>query len=155
MTEEWKPITIDSRYYISTHGRLKSYCRREPKILKLHLNTSGYFSYALWFNGKSKTMRIHCLVAEVFLGPVPIGMEISHLDGNKKNNRLDNLKYETHAINLARSKGKRPKLNKYKINLMRIAYEADLFNINELAECLNVSPRNVSYALNFKTWKHI
>lgn len=49
-------------------------------------------------NGKNYT--VHRLVAAAFLGPCPEGMEVRHLDGNRLNNRADNLAYGTHRENI-------------------------------------------------------
>lgn len=43
--------------------------------------------------GRSQPARVHELVAEAFNGPTPAGMEVYHLDGDRRNNRLDNLGY--------------------------------------------------------------
>jgi hypothetical protein len=45
--------------------------------------------------GKIKAFYVHRLVLEAFIGPCPEGMECRHLDGNPKNNRLDNLYWGT------------------------------------------------------------
>ena len=42
---------------------------------------------------------VHQLVLGAFVGPCPAGMEVRHLDGNEKNNRLSNLKYDTGSKN--------------------------------------------------------
>jgi hypothetical protein len=43
---------------------------------------------------------VHSLVAEAFIGPRPIGLEVRHLDGDSTNNAVDNLRYGTHAENM-------------------------------------------------------
>jgi hypothetical protein len=45
--------------------------------------------------------RIHRLVLEAFVGPAPDGMEGCHNDGNPENNNLLNLRWDTHASNMA------------------------------------------------------
>lgn len=51
-------------------------------------------------NGKPSSRYVHHLVAEAWLGPRPEGAEINHIDGNKHNNRADNLEYCTHSQNV-------------------------------------------------------
>jgi hypothetical protein len=53
-----------------------------------------------------KTIYIHTLVAESFLGVRPEGMVIDHIDGDKSNNHLTNLRYATVAENC--KKGNKP-----------------------------------------------
>lgn len=51
-----------------------------------------YFTVNLFdHDGKRRTERIHRLVAKAFIGEIPKGYHIHHKDGNKQNNRLDNL----------------------------------------------------------------
>src|SRR4029077_8860290 len=44
---------------------------------------------------------IHRLVAELFIGQCPEGMEACHKNGDKNNNRVDNIEWGTHAKNLS------------------------------------------------------
>jgi len=50
-------------------------------------------------DGKNRTYEVQRLVALAFLGPRPEGHETRHLDGNRLNNRLDNLAYGTRSQN--------------------------------------------------------
>lgn len=45
------------------------------------------------------TVTVHGLVAEVFIGPRPEGLDVCHNDGDKSNNRASNLRYDTHSEN--------------------------------------------------------
>lgn len=49
--------------------------------------------------GKPRSKRVHTLVAETFIGPLPPGQQVRHLDGNRANNKLDNLKHGTPGKN--------------------------------------------------------
>ncbi len=52
--------------------------------------------------GMTKQVRhyVHQIVAKVFIGPKPKGLEVMHKDETKDNNRVTNLKYGTHSENL-------------------------------------------------------
>lgn len=62
---------------------------------------SGY--KVVSFNGKTHT--VHSLIAEAFLGPKPSPKHVvDHIDGNKNNNRLDNLQYISWRDNITKGK---------------------------------------------------
>lgn len=100
--EEWRPIAEWPGYEISSFGRVR---RMRPyrstyvgRILKPYMN-KGYYSMRVVANGVRKARTIHSLVAEAFIGPRPEGSIINHKDGDKTNNRPDNLEYTTWAGN--------------------------------------------------------
>lgn len=102
--EEWRPIPgYEGTYAVSNLGRIFSHPRPTTKggILRGSVDNYGYRRIGLVQNGKEATRRIHTLVALAFMGPTPDGMEILHCDGDKANARLDNLRFGTHAENMA------------------------------------------------------
>lgn len=48
----------------------------------------------------TKNKYVHRLVAEIFIGQIPEGYCVNHKDGNKKNNRLENLEIVTFSENI-------------------------------------------------------
>ena len=62
--------------------------------------SSGYKNVTLFKNGKRKCALVHRLVMQSFVSPCPEGNEVNHKDGNKTNNRLDNLEYVTPSENI-------------------------------------------------------
>lgn len=94
--EIWKPIPgYEGRYWASNLGRIKS--RR--KILKTHYSESGYEKVSLYKHGK----KVHRLVMAAFEGEKPYPeFEVNHKDGDRSNNKLDNLEYVTHYENLSK-----------------------------------------------------
>ena len=98
MIELWKDIpNYKGRYQASNRGRIKSLGNnrtRKVKILKQFINTKGYYSLALWINGKPKQYRVHQLIAITFHNHKPDGsmkLQTDHKDGNKLNNKADNI----------------------------------------------------------------
>ncbi len=102
--EIWKPIPNYNEYEVSNLGRVKSLKRKTPLILSPSSDGSGYLGVNLSVNNIQTYRRIHRLVALAFIGPCPNGLEACHNDGNNKNNRLDNLRYDTHKANMQESK---------------------------------------------------
>jgi hypothetical protein len=51
-------------------------------------------------DGKRRFLRLHNVVWETHNGAVPDGLEIDHIDGDKSNNSIKNLRLVTHAQNI-------------------------------------------------------
>lgn len=103
MREMWKKINgYEKLYQISNCGQVKSLSRSTTRggILKLNKHKSGHLYIKLCKDGKYESFQIHRLVLETFIGLCPVGMECRHLDGNPKNNRLNNLKWGTRSENM-------------------------------------------------------
>jgi hypothetical protein len=63
------------------------------------LRSDGRVQYTLYFDGGVKVVLGHQLVASLFLGPCPFGMECCHEDGNPGNNDVCNLRWDIHRNN--------------------------------------------------------
>lgn len=106
--EVWRPVPFALGYEVSNLGRVRSW-RPHHDLPTPHLLapvTTTYkqrIPYArvdLRLGGRErKTVRVHSLVAQVFLGPRPDGMHVRHLDGNSLNNVVSNLAYGTASEN--------------------------------------------------------
>lgn len=91
--EEWKWIDgYEGIYQISNQGRLKSFKKDPDGMLLSCKNKSGaYLVRSLSKDGAHKTVSLHILVARAFIGEIPKGYHVHHKDGDKQNNRVDNL----------------------------------------------------------------
>lgn len=126
-------------------------------------NSRGY----LHVNLNGKTVRIHRLVLEEFRGSCPHGLEARHLDGNQRNNRLENLTWGTKVENAgdkilhgtrASTKGSRngrARLTADKVRLMRKLHRAGGVSHHDLACRFGMSRQAVGLVLSGKTWGHI
>jgi len=102
--EQWKPIEgTDGKYEVSNLGHVRTNGKR-PGLLTLTKQKSGYRYVMIQLsNGKPCNRRVHRLVAQHFL-PNPDNMkEVNHKDGNKDNNRADNLEWCTRSHNVKHS----------------------------------------------------
>lgn len=96
--EEWKEIKDYPNYMVSNIGRVKSLGNnktRKEKILKPKKMKTGYLMFFLSKEGKQKGFTIHRLVYKAFVGEIPDGMQVNHINEIKSDNRLENLNLMT------------------------------------------------------------
>lgn len=109
MEEIFKDIpNYEGMYQCSNLGRVKSFKRNKEKILINANHHSGYLTNNLSNNNISKSFMTHQLVAICFLNHSQKGMSlvIDHIDNDKKNNRVENLRIVTQRENAFKTQGK-------------------------------------------------
>lgn len=123
MEEIWKAVNeYDGLYIVSNYGNVKSLRRN---IILHPTNDDGYLKVKLQFNRKTKSVRVHRIVALAFIPNPENKAQVNHINGIKSDNRVENLEWSTNRENIlhARKNGLVPKtvLSKYQIdNLRRI-----------------------------------
>ncbi len=146
-----------------------------PKILKAGINTNGYKIVVLCKNKDKKTHTVHKLILTTFVGEKPKNMECRHLDGNKLNNELINLRWGTRHEN-AKDKFKHntfksPFKNNHKLNrgekhpnskltehqILEIRQLLKNKNLSqaEIGRMFNINRGHVWAIKNRKLWKHV
>lgn len=97
--EVWKKVAgLGDKYWISSYGRLKA---DGYGIKTVRIDSRGYGYFRMKWNNNVYRKPIHRLVAEYFIKQ-PLGKDyINHIDGNKLNNRVDNLEWCTMEENQA------------------------------------------------------
>lgn len=113
--EEWRAIPGWAGYYeVSGLGRVRSVerfvhfsdgrvRRYDAKLRATHVDGFGYHKVTLKRSGKQDRVLVHQVVAAAWIGPRPPGLDICHYDGDKTNNRHENLRYDTRSANHADS----------------------------------------------------
>jgi len=91
MNENWEPITDYENYLISDKGRVYN-CVSE-KYLRPWDNCDGYLVTHLCKGTKGKYFRIHRLIAKAFIPNPDNKPQIDHINRNRKDNRLCNLRW--------------------------------------------------------------
>lgn len=95
MEEQWAAIGEAPGYEVSTCGRV----RRGAFEVASWPNKRGYVCVNLEVHGRPAVRYVHRLVLSAFDGP-GTGLEANHLDGCKRNARVDNLEWTTPAENV-------------------------------------------------------
>lgn len=96
MTEKWKDVDgYDGLYKVSTLGRVKG----KYRIKSQQDNGKGYLMVRLNKNGESRWHLVHRLVAKAFIENPQNKPTVNHIDGNRKNNKFNNLEWATYSEN--------------------------------------------------------
>ena len=95
--EYWKPIKNYPHLFVSRTGQV--WTTTYSRLLKPHKSNRGYLQVSLSKNKTVKLASVHRLVAQAFI-PNPDNLsEVDHIDGNKLNNKVENLQWISHSDN--------------------------------------------------------
>jgi hypothetical protein len=102
---KWAEIrNTDDVYEVSDTGRVRKailkHSGRAFKHLALTRTPQGYITAALRVRGAFKGYRVHRLVFEAFVGPIPAGKQVNHINSRRDDNRLSNLEAVTPCENV-------------------------------------------------------
>jgi hypothetical protein len=95
--EIWRQVDGYENYYVSNHGRVKNI--NTEKMMKCSVNVNGYCNVRLSKNNISTLYRVHRLVAENFIPNPDNKLCVDHIDNNKQNNNVNNLRWATQQEN--------------------------------------------------------
>ena len=165
---EWLTVEGWPSYEVSNDGRVRSIVKRNrwpPKELRGGMASNGYLTVVLCDDGRQQSSCIHVLVAAAFLGPRPSDEhEVAHNDGIHTNNHASNLRWATHAENVADTKRHgtfwigenhgQAKLTDEAVLEMRRRV-ADGERIKTVAAEYGVSKQVARCAVRGITWKHL
>jgi len=97
--EQWAEIP-DTDYSVSNFGRVASRKHGGWRVLRPGKNGDGYRLVGLCSNGVQQSKTVHQLVAEAFISMRPSEIhEVNHKDGNRENNKPENLEWVTRSGN--------------------------------------------------------
>ncbi|WP_294582997.1 NUMOD4 motif-containing HNH endonuclease [uncultured Staphylococcus sp.] len=112
MNEVWKDIPgYEGIYEVSNHGCVRTHKNKttftkrhgirhwKQRLLKEKNPNGRDVRVSLWKDGKAKDFLVHRLVALAFIPTVEGKSCINHIDGNPRNNNVDNLEWCDHKEN--------------------------------------------------------
>jgi hypothetical protein len=164
MGEVWKEIVLLSEIYkISSSGIVIN--PRTGKPISIGISNNGYPRVSIKRNKKTKNFSLHRLLLMAFVRLPKEGEECRHLDGNKLNYSLANLKWGTQSENMQdRIKhGKIPfqgvknpasKLTEEKVLEIDFLILQNISKI-EIAKKFGISTRTVRSIGTHSTWKYL
>lgn len=115
---EWRAIPgLEGRYEASSTGQIRSVDRVvhdeggrnggkrkrvfKGKPRKAFDDTRGYLGLSITVGGKNRRFKVHRLVAAAFHGPPPPFADACHNNGDRRDNRAENLRWDTRGGNLS------------------------------------------------------
>ena len=162
-----KEIPIAKGYWAREDGAIVSKKHGKYRVLSSSFNrANGYCNLKVGVGiNKYKTYNVHQLVAMAFMGLIPDGMEVLHSDGDKTNNRPDNLSYGTRLENHAdkirhgtSGKGEQnsmAKLTEKDVLAIRAKYKKGVYGYIRIAKEYDVLSGTIQKIINREIWKHI
>lgn len=175
--EEWRDIPgWEGFYQVSTHGQVRSLTREEVtnnqwgqfkrvksgRVLKPQTRKDGYVTVRLKDRARGETYLVHRLVALTFLPQQQQhGQEVCHNNGNKADNSVANLRWDTrknnhadkkrHGTSLIGSKNPGSKLTEAQV----IAIRKSNLSQKALALEYEVCQQLISQIKKQKIWLHV
>lgn len=153
---QYKEIFADEDGNIYRKDKKLKPCKwsRTKKYLRVTVSTT---------DGKQKSIAVHRLVLEAFVGQRPDGMQACHNDGNHLNNSIKNLRWDTsrnnildknkHGTMAIGEKNNKAKISEDQVLLIRAC--KGMASSREMAKYFNVSQPCMSQILRGATWKHV
>lgn len=154
--EQWRPVVgYEGLYEVSDQGRIWSHISN--RYLKLSIANTGYHQVNL----KNSIKHVHRLVLEAFVGPCPESHEGCHANGNRIDNRLCNLRWDTRKGNMSDAikhgttnrggKAKNSKLNKDLVLRIKSSTKSN----REIAKEFNISREHARDIRLGKRWSWV
>ena len=86
----------NTRYFITKNGEVF----RNGKQLNPFRQSKGYLKVEIWDNNKKIATYVHRMVAETFIPNPENHTQVNHIDGDKTNNRVENLEWCSQSQNI-------------------------------------------------------
>ncbi len=156
------PIPKYPQYVARRDGRIVSL--RTGRAMSPRASGKGYRQVTLWNDDGRRSFYIHHIIADLFIGRRPHGLETNHKNGDKTDNSAKNLEYLTssqnkeHARNVlgvyCGSRARASKLNESQVRrIRRLAAKRTAYQ--HIAESFGITKATVCDIHCRRTWKHL
>lgn len=182
MNEKWRPIDgFESSHEVSNLGRIRTIerewvgvtprghpARRKTaqRVCGQRVSRNGYMQVALCVGGKPHSKLVHRIVAHAFIPPAHNCEQVNHVNGDKTDNRVENLEWTTargnqlHAIANGLARGRRgmehgmSKLTDSDVREIRRLLARGVVQ-RRIAEQFGVAPCKITMIKHGTAWKHV
>jgi len=143
----WKKIKNKENYSVNEKGQIKN--DKTNRILKPHKGTSGY--YQIMLGRKTSPLYVHRIVAETFIENPNDLPQVDHINGDKLDNRVENLRWVSVSQNCWSFGYKNRIENRKKKIIAEKNGKTIIFNSrNEAAEFFECHKSQIKYNWRYK-----
>ena len=172
--EIWKPVKgYEGIYEVSNFSRVKALIRKtrtwqihKESIASVNSKTRGYVKFGGHKNNIKEHLLMHRVIAEAWI-PNPNNFpDVNHINAIRDDNRIENLEWVTHSMNMKHAykignknqkgeKNNSAKINQTIANNIRIYYNAfPHLSQKEVGKVFGLSREHIKDIINYKTWNY-
>jgi hypothetical protein len=176
MKIDWRQVPDFPGYEVNNLGDVRSLTRAVPhqnvtktvfgKMKKARpQKNGGHLRLTLFHERKCKSVFAHRLVMAAFIGPLPPGKIVRHLNGNPHDNRLENLAYGDafenaadairHGATARGERSNKSNLTERKVREIRVFAKDPRISQRYLAEMYGVTAACITCIVLHQTWRHV